>query len=66
MDGKVSVGEDDNSVKVIKNNSKFKFKKNHLKFGYEEPIISFVPSILINSLIKILMIFLNFGKKIFL
>ena len=49
----VSVGEDDNSVKVIKNNSKFKFKKNHLKFGYEEPIISFVPSILINSLIKI-------------
>ena len=31
----VSVGEDDNSVKVIKNNSKFKFKKNHLKFGYE-------------------------------
>ena len=49
----VSVGEDDNAIKVIKDNSDFKFKKNHLKFGYEEPIISFVPSILINSLIKI-------------
>jgi hypothetical protein len=49
----VSIGEDDNSTKVIKDNSEFKFKKNHSQLGYEEPIISFVPSILINSLIKI-------------
>ena len=48
-----SLGEDDNAIEVLDKKISYKYEKNHSKLNFKEPIISFLPSILINSLINI-------------
>ena len=61
-----SYGEEDNLNAILQNQKEYIYKKNHSSFGYKEPLISFYPSIQINSLIKIPENFSNYWENNFL
>lgn len=48
-----STGEDDHAKNFLSNKKDYKYLKDHSKEGFVEPVISFLPSILINKLIKV-------------
>lgn len=62
----VSTGEDDNAKNFLSNKKDFKYLKDHSNEGFVEPVISFLPSILINRLIKVPDNFSTFWKNNFL
>lgn len=62
----VTIGEDDNAQNVLEKQNNFKYKKNHESLNFKEPLISFVPSILINSFYKVPENFSEYWKNNFL
>jgi len=61
-----SYGEEDNIQNILEKDADYVYKKNHSSFGYQEPIISFYPSIEISSIIKIPDTFSRYWKNNFL